>query len=286
MLHGAAPDHLVELRWKPPGEAMRSEFHPAGEWDRIEAAILSHSRQGDCYIGVLPRKRTSPQTGGREACGQAHVLWVDCDTPEAVARLRAFQPTPAVVVRSGSGGVHAYWPLWPPIQPDDAVRGNRRLAHHLGADMKATDAPRILRPPGSLNWKHQPPKPVTAARLQPDVFDARAVAGHLTDPPIERRQVAKVVNPNDPLEQIPAETYFHLLAGLEPDRTGKVKCPIPDHPDRTPSCHLYERDWTCYGCGRGGTIYHLAGHLWGLEPRGDGFKEIRRRLQAELGVAA
>ena len=47
-----------------------------------------------------------------------------------------------------------------PAAPDEAERANRRPAHKLGADMSATDAARILRPPGTSNFKGPAPQPV------------------------------------------------------------------------------------------------------------------------------
>lgn len=74
---------------------------------------------------------------------------------------------------------------------------------------------------------------------------------------------------------------------LEIGRDGKVACPF--HEDRTPSLHVYdeaEHGWHCYGCGRGGTIIDFGAALYGLEPRGQGFHEIRRRLDADLMAVA
>jgi len=36
-------------------------------------------------------------------------------------------------------------------------------------------------------------------------------------------------------------------------RTAKVPCPI--HEERTPSCHIYEESWHCFGCNEGGDVF-------------------------------
>jgi hypothetical protein len=55
-----------------------------------------------------------------------------------------------------------------------------------------------------------------------------------------------------------------VLAGLEADRGGKVRCPFHD-PDRTPSLQLYDDgSWYCFGCRRGGSIYQFAALLWNV----------------------
>lgn len=91
---------------------------------------------------------------------------------------------------------------------------------------------------------------------------------------------------DDPLLRIPAAEYVPALAGVEVRGT-MARCPLPDHEDSTPSCHLTEELFFCHGCARGGSIYSLAGALWGLDTRGRDFLEIRERLSRELlGAAA
>ena len=91
---------------------------------------------------------------------------------------------------------------------------------------------------------------------------------------------------DDPaLAQSPAE-YFAALAVVEPDGSGYVHCPLPDHDERTASCRLYADHWWCFGCERGGGVYDLAslmeGGPWGTELRGEAFRGARERL-GEVG---
>jgi hypothetical protein len=248
-------------------------------------------RSADTYIGVAPRRR---RHGGRAAIERVHVLWVDCDGPESIAALGRFSPAPSMIVRSGSGR-HAYWSLWPPVAPAEAERANRRLAHQLGADMVATDAARILRPPGTLNFKTDPPRAVEVERLEVAVFTVEEVAGHLPDPERRRREPRQTggiaLAGDDPLLAIAPAMYLQLLTGREVGRDGKATCPFhAGGQEHTPSLHAYatpEEGWTCFaGCG-GGTIIDLGALLYGIEPRGAGYHEIRRRLlDALLSVAA
>jgi len=78
------------------------------------------------------------------------------------------------VVDSG-GGVHAYWPLtedvsvteWKPV-----AEGFKRMCveHNFHIDMTVTaDAARVLRMPGTHNWKYDSPRPVNL-RLRGDTF--------------------------------------------------------------------------------------------------------------------
>jgi CHC2 zinc finger len=279
-LFGAEPDcSYVELRGRRPEGGMEQAFYPVREVEAAAAAIRSAGRRTDLYIGVAPRCR---REGTREAVERVHVLWADLDEPEAIEALRPFRPAPSIVVASGSG-LHAYWSLWPPIGPEEAERANRRLAHRLGADPRATDVARILRPPESFNHQGSEPRPVRAVKLEAEVFAVGEVVGELADPPgPERRPSGPRPIGDEPLLSIPAPVYVEALAGLIPGRDGKVACPF--HEDRTPSLHVYEGDggWYCFGCGRGGSVIDFAAELFGIEPRGEGFRQLRERIAARL----
>jgi hypothetical protein len=89
----------------------------------------------------------------------------------------------------------------------------------------------------------------------------------------------------DPLLAIPADEFVAVLTG-EDAQGPYILCPLPDHDDRKPSCSLNDRLWRCFSCNRGGSIYDLAGYLWGIEPplRGRAFGEVRDRLKLLFGV--
>ena len=293
-LYGAEPaGGFVEVRYRRtdgrPGMGQMFHAWPDERGGAVEM-IGRLGRSADTYIGVAPRRR---RHGGREAIERVHALYVDCDSEAALEALKRFSPAPSIVVGSGSGR-HAYWPLSPPASPDEAERANRRLAHALGADMAATDAARILRPPGTLNFKTGEPVPVTVKRLVIEVFTLKALAGHLPDPEptAPRRLTAPLVaRGDDPLLAIAPPMYVEMLTGREVGRDGKARCPFhADGGERTPSLHAYptpEEGWTCFaGCG-GGTIIDLGALLYGIEPRGTGYHAIRHRLaEALLGQEA
>lgn len=122
-------------------------------------------------------------SGTREAAHAQSMrsLFMDLDCGEgkafpnkkaAIAALQAFLEATFLdtlglpwLVDSG-GGVHVYWPLsedlaiehWKPL-----AEGMKRLAkqHAFPIDMTVTaDAARVLRMPGTMNWKYEPPRPV------------------------------------------------------------------------------------------------------------------------------
>lgn len=116
---------------------------------------------------------------------------------------------------------------------DEVERANRRLAHALGADTASADAARILRVPGTLSWKHDPPTAVEAIRLDTDRrVNAADVVGSLPDPPApapERTTIVPVgYRGDDPLLAMPPEVYVRRLLGVDVPRHRKVPCPFHD----------------------------------------------------------
>lgn len=173
------------------GEAPpKQDFIPVGELERAARCVISRSRLGDVFVGCAPRIRPS---GRIDAVERVWTLWADCDSDRAIERLRGFQPFPSIVARSGSTlpsgnhRLHAYWPLREPLAPAAAEIANGRLAQALGADT-GTHAARVLRPAGSLNYKHRPPVLIQCVRLELDVFIAAHVVEDLCPVELERRQ--------------------------------------------------------------------------------------------------
>lgn len=284
-LFGRAPDGaLVEVRFRVPS-GMGQRFHSLSPLGHVVESIGALSARTDVYIGVLPRRRRG---GGRaDLVEQAAVVWADCDTGESVRALRAFHPSPAMVVASSQDKRHAYWFLTEPASLDVIERTNRRIALALGADVRCSDPARILRPGGSVNWKRAVPEAVRLLYLAPSERVSVAELDRVL--PSEPAPPEPIIRPRrprigrgDPLETIPPPVYVEQLTGQRVGRSGKIRCPF-HHEDRTPSLHVYddpEQGWYCFGCGRGGTIYDLAALLWDRGTHGREFIELRRELQA------
>ncbi len=152
---------LVDLRMIRKDGSPIEAFIDAHDVAPVVDWALARRDAGNVYVGALPRARDG---GGRDAVGVARVVWADCDSPAAGAALDQFPLKPSIVVRSGTGSnVHAYWLLCEPVDLDRVERTNKRLAAALGSDQRVYDAARILRVPGTLNHKHDPPTEVTLA---------------------------------------------------------------------------------------------------------------------------
>jgi hypothetical protein len=272
----------------------------AGDAARVIDSLAGHS---DTYVGVLLRDR---RFGGKSAISTGRLAFVELDAPDALQRLRRAPVVPSMLVSSGTRGhLHAYWLLDCDLGVCEIERVNRMLAARVGGDSASVDAARLLRPPGSLNHKHDPPELVRLRVLDESrVYSPAKLVAGLTDPQVGRyrerqrdaaRRPARLrgrgllddgtVELDARLREIETSDYVLLLAGREPDAEGKISCPF--HDDRTPSLQCYPGGtWHCFGCKRGGSIYDFAAELWQQQTRGREFLQLRARLAAELGVRA
>lgn len=160
---------------KPDGPLTKSA--PATDLAAVDTFISAHPNR-NLYVGVATRKRA----GGRDLsdCDTLHVVFADLDlAPTAPVdektreselwhRLSAFPLAPTATVDTG-GGWHLYWALVDPIDlrhnAAEAKDLLRRLATVLGADLSAAEPARILRIPGTQNFKFDPPRRVQLTAL-------------------------------------------------------------------------------------------------------------------------
>ncbi|HTW12706.1 MAG TPA: CHC2 zinc finger domain-containing protein, partial [Solirubrobacteraceae bacterium] len=282
---------LINIRYRDMDDprVMHDRWVPANQPAAAAREILALGQRSDTYVGVAPRRH---RRGGKAAITHAWAVWADCDTPHAVRALRAFSPAANIIIASGSAdNCHAYWTLSEPIGIAELEHANTRLAERLRACHSAvTNAATILRPPGTQNFKHNPPTPVRVAQLQRRSLAPAEILGVLPRrvSAAPRRPRHPAVRAGDPLLRIDPRHYVQRLTGRTPDRAGKSACPI--HQDDTPSLHAYPtpaRGWYCYGCKRGGSIYELAAALWNLDvsaPAYRDFPETQRRLDELFAI--
>lgn len=285
LVSSGGPHQLVELRWRRPS-GMGQRFYRPRELATMYRTVGWLAGETDVYLGVAPRRR---RAGTRAAIAATRLLWVDCDSDQASQSLEDFSPAPSIVVASGGHGHrHAYWLLSDPLDADELERANRTLASALGADQACADAARVLRPAGTNNFKHHPPRPVVLERMDRRRRPVTEILAGLrpASPIATTRDRGGRATGGDPLLAIAPPDYVRALLGVEPGRDGKIACPFHG-PERTPSLHVYpspQRGWYCYGCGAGGSVLDLAARLWGLELRGGAVLDIRVRLDSLLNV--
>lgn len=125
----------------------------------IEVCDQQAELKCDIYYGVSTRYMNG---GKKRDCFRAGCVWLDLDEPN----LPKFEQRPDIIVQSGGGGYHIYWLLNTPIYLHNGAwieleAINRGICKKYGGDIAAIDASRILRVPGTLNYKYTPPKIVS-----------------------------------------------------------------------------------------------------------------------------
>jgi hypothetical protein len=292
MLYGGEPEgSFAEVRYvRQHSTGMGQSWFGVRDSERWARAIEGLAKT-DVYVGIAPRIR---REGTKAAVERVHCLWADVDGLDGLDALREFTPLPAIVIRSGSpGSVHAYWPLLDPVGPDEAERGNRRIANAIGSDMKSTDAARILRPPGTSNFKHSPAASVVTARFEVEVFSYDQVVGDLDDPPA---RVARPVGPGPRGDEgiIGAQdAAVTLIERYSPETqlwssgSGRLhgRCPFDFHDDRNPSFGLFDDGGYICSCGSG-DIVRLFVQLRGEQFSNGNLPTYKRELRDELGLVA
>ena len=284
-------NQFFDMRYLTPEGVMRQRFISALRIHQLARRITDLARATDVYLGVALRERAH---GGKSAISGSHLLYIECDDPHAKDRLDGFAHPPTMETASGTPGhLQLYWWLYQRAANSQVESANRRLALELNGDAGCFDIARILRPPDTFNYKHDPPRAVSLIAYRQD---ARYTIAQLTDglpeDPDPRgpehaggvpRRAGRTVLDRE-LLAIPTAEYVRVLAGLVPNRAGKVLCPF--HHETDPSLQLYpDGTFYCYGrhsedraCRKGGTIFDFAAALWLTGTRDQDFLELRQRL--------
>ncbi len=291
-------EQFLELRWPTPRGWMDRTFFAEDATTGAARRIIRRASKTDVYVGVALRDR--PTDGGKDAISGSRLLYIECDDPSAQQSLAQFAHPPTMEVASGSPDhVHLYWRLARRATNAQVESANRRLALALGGELGCIDIARLLRPPDTLNYKHDPPRPVKLLAFRPTArYTLAELTSRLPDDPRPAATGPARARPRSsgrtPLDHallaIPAAEYVRVLANATPNRAGKILCPF--HPDTSPSLQLYpDGTFYCYGrhdkrraCRKGGTIFDFAAAMWGLATRGNDFLELRRRLASTFGL--
>ena len=129
-------------------------------------AFLENNPNENAFFSVC--SRTGHQ-GDKAHVAEVPGLWVDLDGYKvsdhgqikeshtvSLARLKAFQYRPTYIIDSGHG-IHAYWFFKEAEKPSDHIESILRgLAKTLGGDMSSAELARVMRIPGTTNYKNDP----------------------------------------------------------------------------------------------------------------------------------
>jgi hypothetical protein len=174
LFHQLATEERIEVRSKLPGEGqpMRRAFYADPKEAACNAIMLG--RREEVYVGAAPRRG---EDGTRAGISRVLAIWADLDARGSHTResrteqLMKLLRHPSIMVWTG-GGWHSYFLLEKPADgPEELQRAElvmRRLAAGLRSD-PVHDRSRILRVPGTYNWKYGEPRPVVMERFDPDL---------------------------------------------------------------------------------------------------------------------
>jgi len=137
--------------------------------------LLKKLSKTQCHIcfSAATRKQKS---GTKKSAFYLPALWADLDIN--ILQLNKL-PEPTIIINSGKGK-HLYWMLEKPVrlEPEwkialiEAILEG--IAETISADKNAKDISRVLRLPGSVNYKYKPPVPVTLHSYSGKTYPLRA----------------------------------------------------------------------------------------------------------------
>lgn len=159
---------FLEALWGPPEAGRVYDLRLIGTGGTRKGAgpsaasvvkVAGKAEDGqNVYFGVAPR-RADAGPGGKANVACVGAVWADLDADvepeEGQARIRQFPIEPSAWVRSGHG-YHAYWLLSEMVGPEGferIERLNKAIAAMTGSDKAVSDVSRIMRMPGTFNWK-------------------------------------------------------------------------------------------------------------------------------------
>lgn len=181
--------------WNPDREGVwHHHCGVPGSGDRlVDVVRAADERRNDEVLLGLPLMR---RFGGAAV---ATMFWTRVEGSDQEKRLGWFKPAPSLVLREGSSSRRiAFWPLEYPIRWSGVHRGNRNIAHRVGAAKKHAEPERLWIPaPGTcLRRDRARPVPVVVERLDIATFTPLAVIGKLKEAPpadawMQRQQVGR-----------------------------------------------------------------------------------------------
>jgi hypothetical protein len=158
------PDDWVELRTLQDGKAQKF-WTPAASLNQLAEQLQKLNADGfNIYAGPNPRREKGQS--GDDAVKLCRCLFADFDDlagsavikPADIVRAQIEErqlPKPALLINSGHG-IHAYWRLKEPLEPDKWRQLQQRLNLTIGSDPAIKNPERLMRLPGFKNVKAEP----------------------------------------------------------------------------------------------------------------------------------
>lgn len=245
-IHASKP--VIRRFWKSV-EAL------AEDWDEV---IKANARGHNVYFGVVPRDPANDHKLPEPLV--LTCLWVDIDIAHdkpfksikrALKLLRRFKLKPTMVVKSGHG-LHVYWCFKEPVtlEVSRAKELLRSLAERIGGDLQSAEPARLLRMPGTFNWKQKNAKKLCKVIcLKPNRRYRLTQLKKQLSVAKKEPQKSEIKNPQDYFE-----FFTRHVKELRKTSTLQAMGSCPFHDDKNPSWSLRTSDgvWHCFGCARSG----------------------------------
>src|SRR5215831_15119000 len=175
-IFAAVPEGAVFLTALGPNGAVHSLA--AREADRIENFLQRHDRTGAGLYFCVGTLRDGAAGRSKQNVGWIAGLHADIDfkdhdlVPEEIRRRLNQTLLPASLVIATGGGLHCYW-LFREAEaatPEMVARVEaalRQLADHIGGDPQCAEISRLMRVPGTVNYKREIPSAVRVFEDRP-----------------------------------------------------------------------------------------------------------------------
>ena len=225
-------DHVTVATHK----VQRARTISAAELDfEYSAGLLD---QQDTWIGAQPVK---PALGDKRAkygdVACVRVLYADFDRKDstdeaqidrAISQLSLILGVGPISVVDSGGGLHPRWKLEAPIAPEDAKGALKRwgitvqrVAQEYGFKADSVfDLPRVLRLPGTVNEKYDPPRPVSITERPFATVSTAAVWSKLDHASAKKSPLAELEHPNPAIDD---EEFREAVSAVEPVAKPQLK---------------------------------------------------------------
>ncbi len=215
--------------WTSNSTGKQSHWHPAGQAASVQLG-LPYLDGCDIYYSVNPVSAAADRSIHRKShkadVMAVNCLWAEFDDKDFAGNAAGYAaqlaPAPSITIHSG-GGVHAYWLLVDTFvigceEAREEIDGiQKRWQVHQGGDKGVNDLARVLRVPGSLNFKYTPPREVEIRLWEPGrVYNLADLAALL--PPAPPKPTRQPALPNDVDDQALLEMARKAGNGQKFDR--------------------------------------------------------------------
>lgn len=278
-----SPENVHQIAWKKAGGAFQHHAAP-GVPQAIAKARKLTAEFAEVYLAcaeyISSTNRTAANVRGTFA------FWVDLDcgkdkaatgkgyahVEDAYAAIKAFTdhaqlPAPTHIVESG-GGLHAYWVLDTFVEQSrwQATAGKLKalasVCNLLADPARTADIASVMRLPGTLNRKYDPPRPVNLVQASPSFIRTDALLAaietayaRLCSAPPGRPPSEKPVRSREPITYGPPNLsrLSAALAFLDPDceeyswklrRIGPLARAARDYPEKSSDLRKLASSWS------------------------------------------